>query len=226
VVLLSRQADDPRSRAALNALCQTYWFPLYAFLRRQGLNPEGAQDVTQSFFAHLLEHHALATVDQAKGKFRSFLLASLRNFLANEWKHDRAQKRGGGCSLVSLDADCAEARYAAQVAGAETADRAYDRHWALALMEKVLDRLRSEQVVLGKCAQFERLRACLMGEPDAPRYAALAAGLEMSEESVRMAVSRLRRRFRELLREEIAHTVAAPADIDEEIRDLFAALRP
>ena len=216
--------DDDRAREALAKLCATYWYPLYAFVRRQGFGPEDAEDLTQGFFAHLLEHEALATVDQAKGKFRSFLLASLRHFLAVERQQARAQKRGGGHASVPLDAPYAEKRYALELADAASPDKVFERNWALALMEQVLDRLRAEQVVLDKRAQFDLLRDCLMGDPDAPRYADLAAKLRMSEDAMKMAVSRLRRRYRQLLRQEIAHTVSTPAEVEEEIRHLFAAL--
>ena len=224
VVLAAGSRDNRRSREALAKLCATYWYPLYAFVRRQDFGPEDAEDLTQSFFAHLLEHEALATVDRAKGKFRSFLLASLRHFLADERDRAWAQKRGGGCALVPLDATYAERRYALEPADATSPDKLFERNWVLALMEQVLDRLRAEQVVAEKRAQFDLLRDCLMGDPDGPRYADLAAQLSMSDDAVKMAVSRLRRRYRQLLRQEIAHTVSTPAEIEEEIRHLFAAL--
>ena len=224
VVLAAGGHDDRRSREALAKLCATYWYPLYAFVRRQGFGPEDAEDLTQGFFAHLLEHEALTTVDRAKGKFRSFLLASLRHFLADERDRARAQKRGGGRSSVPLDVVSAEKRYALEPADHASPDRVFERNWALALMEQVLDRLRAEQVVADKRAQFDLLRDCLMGDPEAPRYADLAVQLGVSEDAVKMAVSRLRRRYRQLLRQEIAHTVVTPAEIEEEIRHLFAAL--
>lgn len=224
VVLAVGSRDDRRSREALAKLCATYWYPLYAFVRRQGFGPEDAEDLTQGFFAHLLEREALATVDRAKGKFRSFLLASLRHFLADERDRAQAQKRGGGCAPVPLDAIYAEKRYALEPADPTSPDKLFERNWVLALMEQVLDRLRAEQAAVGNRAQFELLRDCLMGDPDAPRYADLAAQLSVSEDAVKMAVSRLRRRYRQLLRQEIAHTVSTPAEIEEEIRHLFAAL--
>jgi len=224
VVLATGGHDDRRSREALAKLCATYWYPLYAFVRRQGFGPEDAEDLTQGFFAHLLEHEALATVDRAKGKFRSFLLASLRHFLADERERARAQKRGGGRTPVPLDVGFAERRYAQETADSNSPDKIFERNWAVALMEQVLDRLRAEQVVADKRAQFEVLRDCLMGDPEAPRYADLAVQLGVSEDAVKMAVSRLRRRYRELLRQEIAHTVSTPAEIEEEIRHLFVAV--
>jgi len=224
VVLTATGQDDRRSREALAKLCATYWYPLYAFVRRQGHGPEDAEDLTQGFFAHLLGHEALATVDRAKGKFRSFLLASLRHFLADERKRARAQKRGGGRSSVPLDVGYAERRYAQEPADSNSPDKLFERNWAVALMEQVLDRLRAEQVVADKRTQFDLLQGCLMGDPDAPRYADLAEQLGMSSDAAKMAVSRLRRRYRDLLRQEIAHTVTTAAEVEAEIRDLFAAL--
>ncbi len=224
VVLTAGRGDDQHSHGALTKLCQTYWYPLYAFVRRQGYGPEDAQDLTQAFFAHLLEHHALAKVDRTKGKFRSFLLASLRHFLADQRDSARAQKRGSGAAPVALDAASAETRSGLEAADQASPDKAFDRNWALALMEQVLTQLRAEQDAAGKQAQFALLQDCLMGEPGAPRYVELAAQLGVSEGAVKMAVSRLRRRYRDLLRQEIAHTVSRPAEIEEEIRDLFAAL--
>ncbi|MEK7676003.1 MAG: sigma-70 family RNA polymerase sigma factor [Verrucomicrobiota bacterium] len=224
VVLTAGCPDDTRSREALAKLCATYWYPLYAFVRRLGYRPEDAQDLTQAFFEHLLAHHALVTVDRAKGKFRSFLLASLRHFLADERDRAQAQKRGGGCACVPLDAAAAESRYRLEPADRDSPDKLFERTWALALMEQVLERLRAEQIVADKRAQFDLLRDGLMGDPDAPRYAELAVQLGVSEDAVKMAVSRLRRRYRELLRQEIAPTVGTPAEIEEEIRHLFVAL--
>jgi len=224
VVLSAGRGDDTRSREALARLCQTYWYPLYAFVRRHGHSPEDAQDLTQGFFAHLLEHHALAKAHPAKGRFRSWLLASLRHFLANEQARASAQKRGGGRTPISLDAASAETRYGLEPADHATPDRLFERNWALTLLEEVLKRLRAEQADAGKLAQFEQLEDCLMGELPAPRYAELAARLGASQEALRMTVSRLRRRYRDLLRAEIAHTVSTPAEIDEEIRHLLGVL--
>lgn len=223
-VILRAVGDDTRAHTALSQLCQTYWYPLYAFVRRQGHSSEDAQDLTQGFFAHLLEHQAVARVDPARGKFRSFLLSTLRHFLANDRARAQAQKRGSGRPLVSLDAEIAETRFEAEAAGHDSPDKAYERNWALALLEQVLHRLRAEQTAAGKGTQFEHLRDCLMCEPDAPRYADLAARIGLSPDAVKMAVCRLRGRYRDLLREEIAHTVDGPAEVEEEIRHLFAVL--
>lgn len=224
VVLSAGRGDDTRAHAALTRLCQTYWYPLYAFVRRHGHSPEDAQDLTQGFFAHLLERHALAGVHPAKGRFRAFLLASLRHFLANQRARAQAQKRGGGCLLVSLDAASAEKRFGAEAVIHDSPDKAYDRNWAWALMEQVLNRLRAEQAALGKKKQFEQLQDCLMGDPGALCYADLGAQLGLSADAVRMAVCRLRQRYRDLLRGEIAQTVSSPAEVEEEIRHLFAVL--
>ena len=224
LVLRASRGEDTRSHEALARLCQTYWYPLYAFVRRHGHGPEDAQDLTQGFFAQLLENHALATVDRGKGTFRSFLLASLRHFMANEWDRAQTQKRGGAEIHVPLDAASAEMRYAREPADPASPEKIFERNWALTLLEQVLERLRAEQVAAGKGVQFDQLQDCLMGSPDAPRYAALAARIGLNEEAARMTVSRLRRRYRELLREEIAQTVSTPAEVEEEIAHLFAAL--
>lgn len=224
VVLRAGRSDDARSREALACVCQTYWYPLYAFVRRRGHSPEDAQDLTQGFFGHLLENHALATVDQAKGKFRSFLLASLRNFLTNEWERARTQKRGSGQRVVSLDATAAESRYGLEPVDHASPDKLFERNWALTLMEQALERLRAEQAAAGKATEFAPMQLCLMGDAEAPGHAALAAQLGLSVGTVKMAVSRLRRRYRELLCDEIAQTVSSPAEVEEEIRHLFAAL--
>lgn len=224
MVLSAGRGEDTRAREAFARLCRTYWYPVHAFVRRQGHASDDAQDLTQAFFAHLVEHHVVAKAHPAKGKFRSFLLTSLRHFLANERAHAHAQKRGGGRPLVPLDTAFAETRFAAEAVSRESPDKAYERNWALALMEQVLNRLRAEQVARGKEKQFEQLRDCLMGEPDVPGYADLAGKLGLSADAVKMAVCRLRQRYRELLRAEIAETVSSPAEVEEEIQHLFAVL--
>jgi RNA polymerase sigma factor (sigma-70 family) len=224
VVLRAAHPASVTAEAALSRLCQTYWYPLYAFVRRRGHSPEDAQDLTQGFFAHVLANHALTTVDQARGKFRSFLLASLRHFLVNDWERARTEKRGGGQPAVSLDAAAAESRYGLEPVDHASPDKLFERNWALALMEDALARLRAEQAEAGKAAQFAAMHPCLMDDAGAPRHAELAAQLGMSADAVKMAVSRLRRRYRELLCDEIAQTVSSPAEVEEEIRHLFAAL--
>ncbi len=224
VVLTANQSDDQRSHEALTRLCQTYWYPLYAFVRRQGYGAEDAKDLTQGFFAHLLEHHGLGKLERAKGKFRSFLLASMRHFLADERARAHAHKRGGGHAPIPLDAASAEKRYGLEAPDYASPDKLFDRSWALTLMEQVLGQLRAEQEAAGKLKQFALLQDCLMGEPDAPRFLELAAQLGVSEAAAKMTVSRLRRRYRDLLRQEIAHTVNTQTEVEEEIQDLFAAL--
>jgi RNA polymerase sigma factor (sigma-70 family) len=224
VVLAAAHSHDTRARTALESLCRTYWYPLYAFVRRQGTAPHDAQDLTQEFFARLLESGSLGRVDRAKGRFRSFLLASLKHFLANCRDHDRAQKRGGGQALLSFDAASAETRYALEPADLATPDKAYERQWALTLLDLVMGRLRAEHVAAGKLAQFDQLKGCLLGDKSLPAYAELAARQGVTESAIKMAVSRLRQRYRELIYEEIARTVSRPAEVEDEIRHLLAAL--
>lgn len=188
VVLRAGQAPSTAAHQALDWLCQRYWYPLYAFARRSGHRPEDAKDLTQGFFAHLIEKHALAKVDQALGKFRTFLLSSFRNFMANELDRARARKRGGGCSVVSLDAVSAEERFSLEPADPASPDRVFERNWALALMEQALTNLRMEQARAGKSAQFDLLQPCLMSEADAPRHAELADMLGIAKMESALAV--------------------------------------
>jgi RNA polymerase sigma-70 factor (ECF subfamily) len=224
LVLAAGRRTSSQSDQALAALCEAYWYPLYAYVRRLGQNPEDAQDLTQEFFARLLEKNCLAGVARDKGRFRSFLLASLKHFLANEWDKARAQKRGGGQSLIRLDDATAESRYKLEPRDEASADRLYERRWALTLLERVLARLREEHATAGKAKQFDALKAFIGGERDAEGYAAVGAALGMSEANVKITVHRLRKRYRDLLRDEIAQTVGSEAEIDEEIRHLFATL--
>jgi RNA polymerase sigma-70 factor (ECF subfamily) len=207
----------------MGELAGLYWFPLYAYLRRKGNSPPQAEDLVQGFFTRLLEKDVLATVDRSKGKFRSFLLASLKNFLANEWDKSQAQKRGGGQNTLSLDALDAEARYAAEPADKMTPERVFERRWALAVLEQVLMRLREEYAGRGQGATFAALEQVLVGGHGAG-YAQIAERLSMTEDAVKVAGHRLRRRYRQLLREEISQTVSEPALIDEEIRQLLGSL--
>ena len=223
VVLAAGHTDSTKARAALETLCRDYWYPLYAFVRRLGQGPEDAEDLVQAFFARCLEKNYLGAVDQAKGRFRSFLLVALKRFLANEWDKSRAQKRGGASPVVSLDALTAEQRYALEPAEQLSADRLFERRWALTLLEKVLARLRAEQEAAGKRDAFEALKDVLAGGRSTP-YAVLAAKLEMSEGAIKVAVHRLRTRYRELLEEEIANTVSSREDVTEERRYLLSVL--
>lgn len=224
VVLAAGRRASPRSQEALAELCRTYWYPLYAYVRRVGHSPEDAQDLTQEFFARLLEKNYLAKVARDKGRFRSFLLASLKHFLANEWDKARAQKRGGGQSFIRLDDKAAESRYKLEPRDDASADRLYERRWALTLLDRVLARLRQEHTAAAKLKQFDALKAFLGGERGSEGYAAVGAALGMNEANVKVTVHRLRKRYRDLLRDEIAQTVANEAEIEDEIRHLFAAL--
>ena len=220
LVLAAR--DETSAQAALAELCGIYWYPIYAYARRSGLNQEDAQDMTQEFFARLLAKNWLSGVDREKGRFRSFLLASLRHFMSNERDRASAAKRGGGLPLLSLDAVAAEARYHLEPADTTTPDRLFDRQWALTLLDRVLARLRSEFVATGKVETFDALKPALAGAADP--YANIAAATGLSEGAVKVAIHRLRKRYRQILREEIAQTVSTPEEVDEEIRALFAAL--
>lgn len=224
VVLSARRKDSPQSAAALETLCRTYWYPLYAYVRRQGHPPPDAQDLTQEFFARLLQKDYLKAAAREKGRFRTFLIVALKRFLANEWDRARAQKRGGGQPLLSLDTELAEQRYRIEPVEGATADRVFERRWALTLLDHTMTRLREEFATGGKVAEFERLKACLTAERGEISYADIAAALGLSEASARVAVHRLRKRFREIFREEIAHTVSRAADIEEEVRYLMSVL--
>jgi len=223
VLAAARGAVSARADEAMAELCRVYWFPLYAYVRRRGCETSEAEDLTQEFFARLLAKNYLASVTPEKGKFRAFLLASLKHFLANEWDRSRAQKRGGGRRPLSLDALNAEDRYRLEPSHNLTAERLYERHWALTLLERILGRLEMEWTVHGKKPLFDSLKSTLTGSAEAG-YAATGEELGMTEAAVKVAAHRLRRRYRELLREEIAQTVARPEEIDEEIRYLLACL--
>jgi RNA polymerase sigma-70 factor (ECF subfamily) len=223
IVVRAADGDSTKARKALEHLCTSYWYPLYAFVRREGHGAHDAQDLTQEFFARLLEKNWLDAVDREKGKFRSFLLAAMRHFLANEWDRANRLKRGGGQTLLSLDAETAESRYAIEPVDHMTADRIYERRWALTLLEQVLARLRKEFAAVGREKLFHELEPALTGEKVA--YAEVAARLHLNEGAVRVGVHRLRLRYRDLIRAEIAETVAKPEDVDAELAELFAALR-
>jgi RNA polymerase sigma-70 factor (ECF subfamily) len=224
VVLTAGGSDSPKSSQALEALCRTYWYPLYAYVRRTGHSSHDAEDLTQAFFARLLEKQWIADADRERGRFRSFLLTSLKHFLANEWDKAKAQKRGGRVRLIPLETDTAEARYHCEPADTATPDREFDRRWALAVLDTVLARLKSEFSDEGKAGLFEHLKGTLSGERSAAPYARLGEQLQMSEGAVKVAVHRLRQRYRAILRAEIAQTVATEADVEDELRHLFAAL--
>lgn len=219
-------SDESARTEALATLCELYWYPLYAFVRRRGYDPDAAQDLTQAFFTRVIEKAYLRDATPTRGRFRSFLLGSLKHFLANEWDHARALKRGGGAVLLALDVELGEgeSRYRLEPADDETPEHLFERQWALSLLERVLTRLREEHNAAGKRAQFDALKPVLTGDPIGETYAQLGERLNMSEGAVKVAVHRLRRRMRALLEEEITRTIADPRDIDDEIQHLFEVL--
>lgn len=224
LVALAGQRDVPESAAALASLCRLYWYPVYAYARRRLPRPEDAQDLTQEFFARLLERDFLGQADPQRGRFRSFLLTAFQHFLAHERERQSAQKRGGGRTILPLDFQSGERRYQFEPSHAATAESLYERSWALTLLDQALARLREEQIGAGKGPLFECLKATLTGA-DSPRpYAEIAAELGMSAEAIKVAAHRLRRRYGELLRAEIAQTVMTAEEVDSELRDLFAAV--
>lgn len=211
------------SRAALETLCASYWYPLYAYVRRQGHDPDEAADLTQAYFTRLLEKGDLKAADAARGRFRAFLIASLKHFLANERERRRARKRGGDRVILSLDGGDAERRYAHEPADDMTPERVFDRRFATALLQGVQDRLRQEQVQAGKGALFDLLEHHLTADSGRAPLAEVARALDMQEGAVRVALHRLRRRFAELLRQEVAGTLTDPGDVDDELRVLLGA---
>jgi RNA polymerase sigma-70 factor (ECF subfamily) len=225
LVLAAGKDASASAEEALTSLCQTYWYPLYAYVRRQGHQPDDAQDLTQAFFARLLEKHYLQSADPERGRFRSFLLTAFRRFLSKERDRERTKRRGGGMKLLPLDFEAGEKRYSLEPAHEVTAEKIYEQRWALTLLDRVFARLRDECGKAGKQQDFNWLKVYLTGEAGTPSYQEVAAEIEMTEGAVKVAVHRLRRRYRELVREEIAQTVAGPEEIEEELRHLFAALR-
>ena len=223
VVLAAGQRRSPQADHALEALCRTYWFPLYAYIRRRGHAREDAEDLTQAFFTRLLEKNFLAKLDSEKGKFRAFLLAALKHFLANEWDRSQAQKRGGGQPDLSLDWQTADTTFQVAAVHEPSPDRAFDREWAMALLSKVIERLQRECEAEGKARVFEQLKIFLTAGKGEVSHGAAAQRLGMEEASVRVAVHRLRKRYRALLREEISQTLSDAAMVDEEMRALFGA---
>jgi RNA polymerase sigma factor (sigma-70 family) len=225
VVLAAGHGSGTRSRDALARLCETYWYPLYSFTRRWGHDADQAQDLTQEFFTRLIEKHDLVRVDPARGRFRSFLLAALKHFLLNDRDREHAAKRNHGQAPMALEFETAEGRFRLEPADRETPERAFERQWALTVLDRTLQRLRAEHDKAGKSRSFEHLKGALTGEKSAS-YVDLATEMKMTEGAVKVAVHRMRRRFGELLREEIAETVADPAEVDDEIRYLFSVLEP
>jgi RNA polymerase sigma-70 factor (ECF subfamily) len=224
LVLAAGRESSPDSRRALAELCEAYWFPLYVYVRRRVGNADDAQDLTQEFFARLLAQNAVAAADPDRGRFRSFLLASLKNFLANEWDKGQAKKRGGGQAPISLDFAKADSRYDLDPADNDTPERLFERQWTLTLLEQVMSRLREEHVAAAKLMQFDVLKSFLTGGKSAGGYGEAAKKLGVTEAAAKAAAHRLRKRYRELLRNEIAQTVAEPDDLDDEIGWLFRSL--
>ena len=224
-VVLEAQGPTPAAQAALEKLCRTYWRPIYGFVRRQGTDSEEAKDLTQGFFALLLERRDLNQVRKEKGRLRSYLLTSLKHFLTNERNRAMAIKRGEARRLIPLDQFYEGERNAFEPADTSTPDQIYERRWAWALMDQVMNRLADEYRTKGRAVLFERLKALLTDETDRPSQAQIAEELTMTENAVNQAFHRLRERYRQLLREEIAHTVTAPGDIEDELRHLIAVLR-
>lgn len=222
VVLASAEGNTPTAREALARLCETYWYPLYAFVRRQGYDRDDALDLTQGYFLRLLEGHYLDAVDPAKGRFRDFLLASLKHYLSSERTRARTQKRAPQRPLLSIDASQAEERYRIEPADPVTPEEIFERRWALAVIDQVLTRLEQEEIAAGKGRQYRKLHTHLTGRAQRGAYKSVAQELGMGEGAVRVSVLRLRRRFGRLLREEIGHTLADARQVDDEIRSLLS----
>lgn len=224
VVLSAGHRSSPDSARALAELCRQYWYPLYAYIRRQGRSREDAEDLTQAFFARLLETNPLEGLAAAHGRFRAFLLAALKHFLANQWDRSQRQKRGGGAVHLSLDWEDADGRYHLEPADPAGPDHLFDREWALAVLGQVIARLSTECAAAGNGRLFEHTKGFLTLGAESRTYADAARALGMEEGTMRVAVHRLRRRYRDLLREELAGTLADPSMVDEELRSLLAAL--
>ena len=224
VVLLAGEVENSKAAAALESLCGSYWYPLYAYVRRKGYSAHDAQDLTQDFFARLLEKNYFQLAARERGRFRSFLLKSLNHFLVNDWVRNRAQKRGAGQKLVSFDEETAERLYQREPLEQPQAESLYDKKWALALLEAGLRRLAQEYSKTGKDKVFEQLKGLILSETSGDTYRTSAVSLGMSEGAVKVALHRLRGRFRSCVRDEVAQTVATPGEVEEELRFLMSAL--
>lgn len=224
LVLAAGQRKSPASETALSTLCEIYWYPLYAFVRRQGFDSQEAEDLTQAFFAKLLEKNYVGNADQQRGRFRSFLLTALKHFILNERDRVKAKKRGGGSHTISLDFPTAETRYQAEPVDTMTPGRLYERRWALTLLDTVLDNLREEYAHAGHSDLFDALKDHLTREKGATPYREVADRVGLTEGAVKVAIHRLRRRYRQLLASEVAQTLADQADVEDELQQLFTAL--
>ena len=223
-VLAAGEKGSPQSASALAELCRVYWYPLYAYLRRKGYGRDEAQDLTQEFFTRFLERNYFGMADRRRGRFRSFLLASLEHFLAKEWNRERRLKRGGGRTFISWEGEEAEGRYRLEAPDDWTAERIYERRWALTVLETAMAALRAEYAEGGRSNIFEELKPFISGDGEELSYAELAPRLGMSEGALRVAAHRLRQRYADCVRAEIAKVVQRPEEVDEEVRHLFAAL--
>jgi RNA polymerase sigma-70 factor (ECF subfamily) len=223
VVLAAGRRHTPQSDHALEELCRTYWFPLYAYVRRHGHAKADAEDLVQAFFARFLAKNYLADLSAERGRFRAFLLAALKNFLINDWKKAQRLKRGGGAANLSLDWETADTKFQVAAQNEPSPDQAFDREWALALLSKVIERLQAECAADGKAQLFAQLKVFLAAGKSETAQSEVAKALGLEEGAVRVAVHRLRKRYRQLLRDEIANTIADPAMVDEEMRALFGA---
>jgi RNA polymerase sigma-70 factor (ECF subfamily) len=224
MVLAAGRRSSPDADRALQTLCETYWYPLYAYARRRVSQPSDAQDLTQSFFATLLEKNYVRPAAPERGRFRAYLLTAFQHFLSKEWEKAKSQKRGGGQLPIRLDFSEGESRWQLEPCSQLTAGQLYERQWALAVLNRVMDRLAAEMAASGKATHFDLLKDFMIGEHGVQTYADVASKLETTSAAAKMAASRMRRRYRQLLRDEIAQTVASPDDVNEEIRDLFATL--
>lgn len=224
VVLAATRGSNDGAQEALARLCQTYWYPLYAYVRRRGHSAHDAQDLTQAFFAKLLERESLVSASPERGKFRSFILTAMKHFLSSEWRQATAQKRGGGLELLSLDWAAAEERYDLEPASHSSPDKLFEKQWAVTVLDDVLKRLEQEYQTAGKAELFGVLKQTLMGRREAQPYSELASRLSLSESAVKVTAHRLRKRYRELIRTEIAGTLEDPQEVDEELRYLFQVL--
>lgn len=224
IVVAAGEMGAHEARLALAQLCETYWYPLYAYVRRRVGNVHEAQDLTQAFFCHLLEKQTIARADRSRGRFRTFLVTALKNFLNNEWHKAGAEKRGGGKPELSLNLDSGESRYQVEPSRALTAEKLYERRWVLTLLDQVLERLRIELIEAGKTEQFEQFKGALTGEATAADYERAGEALGITPAAAKQAAYRMRKRYRQLFREEVARTVADEADVDDEIGRLLATL--
>jgi len=224
-VLAAAEKESGNADSALERLCRAYWYPLYAHIRRRGHDSQEAPDLTQAFFERLLEKSFLRAVDRNKGRFRTFLLTALDHFLANEWRRGHTRKRGGGRSVISLDDDTVEERYRLEPAHHETPEKLFERRWALTLLDQAMNRLGEESASSGKAALFDAVKPLIGGDRADLPHSELAVRLGLTENALNLALLRLRRRYGELIREEIAGTVASPQEVEEELRSLIESIR-